>query len=292
MPELPEVETVRRGLEPTLKGAEIQSVLVRRANLREPIPADLKPRLEGARIRGLRRRSKYILIDTDRDDCLLVHLGMSGRVTIVPAGTAPTKRTASEGGEDDKARAYGKHDHIILTTTSGAQIIYTDPRRFGIWALFPASEEASHRLLAHIGPEPLSNSFHSDHLASVLRARKSPIKTSLLDQRLVAGLGNIYVCEALWRSRIHPARPANSLTAPEIETLTAHIKDVLTDAINAGGSSLKDYRGADGELGYFQHQFDAYGREGDACKRTGCDGTLERITQSGRSTFYCGGCQL
>ncbi|MFC3052217.1 bifunctional DNA-formamidopyrimidine glycosylase/DNA-(apurinic or apyrimidinic site) lyase [Kordiimonas pumila] len=276
MPELPEVETVRRGLLPVLEGATIRTAVARRANLRFPIPNDFTKRLEGNRITGLRRRSKYILIDCEDRLVVIVHLGMSGRVTIY------------KGTEPD---TIGKHDHISLITENGDHILYTDPRRFGLWTFTTADAVETHPLLINIGPEPLGNSFNSNVLKTAFSGKKSPIKAALLDQRSVAGLGNIYVCEALWRAGIHPEKQAGHLTSAEIEALVPIIRDVLTKAIEAGGSSLKDYTQANGELGYFQHSFQAYDREGTKCYKEGCGGTIMRIIQSNRSTFYCPTCQ-
>ncbi len=277
MPELPEVETVRRGLAPVLEGAVIKSAVARRPDLRIPIPTDFSSRLSGNKVERLTRRSKYILIECADGLIVIVHLGMSGRVTIVPAGT-PTPEP-------------GKHDHIILVTERGDHIFYNDTRRFGMVTFTSVSDMAAHPLLKDIGPEPLGNAFNTDVLRDGLRARKSTIKAALLDQKLVAGLGNIYVCEALWRAGIHPARIAQSVTGEEVSKLVPIIRDVLAEAIEAGGSTLKDHARTDGELGYFQHSFKAYGREGEGCSKPGCGGTVERIVQQGRSSFFCGTCQ-
>lgn len=282
MPELPEVETVRRGLAPVMKGARIAKAEVNRPDLRWPFPPLLAERLSGRAVARLRRRSKYILADLEGDEVLLIHLGMSGRMTVSgdPLGHFQHAHAAPE-----------KHDHMVLTMENGTRIALNDPRRFGSVDLFPSREEASHRLIAHLGPEPLGNGFTGPGLAAALQGRRSPIKAALLDQRIVAGLGNIYVCEALHRSGIHPARAAGRIAAPRIEALVPHIRQVLEDAIAAGGSSLRDHRQASGELGYFQHNFRAYGREGAPCPTPDCPGTIRRIVQSGRSTFYCPDCQ-
>ena len=285
MPELPEVETVRRGLEPALTGARIAQADVNRPDLRWPFPDRMSARLTGARVVALRRRSKYILADLDTGETLLIHLGMSGRMTI----SLPEDGTLIPGvfalGHPPKA----KHDHVVLHTDAGARITFNDARRFGAMDLFPT--DTTHALLASLGPEPLGNAFDGPSLADALKGRNTPIKSALLDQRIVAGLGNIYVCEALWRTGIHPARKAGRIARARIEALAPVIRDVLTEAIEAGGSSLRDHRQASGELGYFQHRFAAYGRENEPCRTPGCDGVIRRIVQSGRSSFYCPSCQ-
>lgn len=282
MPELPEVETVRTGLAPVMEGKTITHAQVNRPDLRWPFPPDMADRLTGRRVLGLRRRSKYILADLDSGETLLIHLGMSGRMLISgdPLGNFVHEHPAPE-----------KHDHVILEMESGARITFNDPRRFGAMDLLQTASADQHKLLAVLGPEPLGNDFNEPMLVKALQRRNSPIKSVLLDQKLVAGLGNIYVCEALYRSRIHPKRKASRLSAARAATLVPVIRDVLTQAIAAGGSSLKDFRQADGELGYFQHSFDVYGREGQPCRTSGCDAEIQRITQSGRSTFYCPNCQ-
>ena len=281
MPELPEVETVRRGLEPVLVGHVIAHADVRRPDLRRPLPPGLAARLTGARVAALRRRSKYLLADLDGGDTLLVHLGMSGRVLVsgAPIGAFHHAHPAPE-----------KHDHVVLDLDDGARLTFNDARRFGLIDLVPTPSLDAYPLLAGLGPEPLGNAFSAAALAPRLANRFAPIKAILLDQRVVAGLGNIYVCEALWRARISPLREAGAVTPEETETLVAAIRAVLTDAIAAGGSSLRDYRQADGELGYFQHSFSVYGREGAPCPRG--DGIVARVVQSGRSSFFCPGCQL
>lgn len=294
MPELPEVETVRRGLEPALQGRVLAEVIQRRADLRWPLPERFAERLTGRRVERLRRRSKWILIDldagSDGNETWMVHLGMSGRMLIGDPATG--------GGDNaqlaDFAHAagqYGKHDHIVITTDRGIQITYNDARRFGAMDLWPTGDLDRHPHLATLGPEPLGNTFNADVLAEAFRGRNSPVKAALLDQKTVAGLGNIYVCEALFRSGIHPTRLAGSISARRIEVLAAEIVATLTEAIEAGGSSLRDYRRADGELGYFQHVFKVYGREGEGCSGPGCTSLIRRIVQSGRSTFYCPKCQ-
>lgn len=282
MPELPEVETVRRGLAPVMEQKIIQRADINRPDLRRPFPENMATRLTGQRVLRLRRRSKYILADLSSGETLLIHLGMSGRMLVSgdPLGKFVHEHPAPE-----------KHDHVVLHMEGGARITFNDPRRFGAMDLLSTSEGDTHPLLASIGPEPLSNAFSESHLVSVLSGRKTPIKSALLDQKNVAGLGNIYVCEALFRAGIHPARKVTNLPQDQIEQLVPIIRTVLEEAIEAGGSSLKDFRQADGELGYFQHGFDVYGREGSPCKTPDCKETIHRITQSGRSSFYCPNCQ-
>lgn len=282
MPELPEVETVRRGLVPAMEGAVIARADVNRPDLRWPFPERMAERLTGSRVTALRRRSKYILADLSTDETLLIHLGMSGRMLISgdPLGQFLHDHPAPE-----------KHDHVVFHMNNGARVTFNDPRRFGAMDLLDTATAQEHPLLASIGPEPLGNDFHEDYLVEKLSGRKTPIKSALLDQKIVAGLGNIYVCEALFRAKISPKRHVNKLSAPRIRTLVPIIREVLSDAIAAGGSSLKDFRQADGELGYFQHSFDVYGREGKPCRTPDCSGHTARITQSGRSSFYCPQCQ-
>jgi formamidopyrimidine-DNA glycosylase len=270
MPELPEVETVRRGLALKMNGRRIVRAELRRADLRRPFPTALAAHLEGARIGALGRRGKYILIELDADGLLLLHLGMSGRVT------------ASHEILPD-----ARHDHVVLTLDDGTIIRFNDPRRFGLLDYVKRGEEAQHPLLSGLGPEPLEAEFNSSYLAGALAGKMTPIKSALLDQRIVAGLGNIYVCEALFRSGISPRRLAGSIGLGRAERLIEGIRSVLTEAIAAGGSSLRDYVQADGELGYFQHSFAVYGREGEPCPGCDCGGGVRRIVQSGRSTFFC-----
>ncbi|SDF13145.1 bifunctional DNA-formamidopyrimidine glycosylase/DNA-(apurinic or apyrimidinic site) lyase [Sulfitobacter delicatus] len=282
MPELPEVETVRRGLAPAMEGQVIARAEVNRPDLRWPFPERMAERLTGQRVTLLRRRSKYILADLEGGESLLVHLGMSGRMLVSgdPLGQFRHNHPAPE-----------KHDHVVLHMENGARITFNDPRRFGAMDLMPTATAEAHKLLASLGPEPLGNDFHEALLVAALKGRNMPIKSALLDQRIVAGLGNIYVCEALYRAGLHPARKAGRISGARVAGLVPIIRQVLAEAIEAGGSSLRDFRQADGELGYFQHRFDVYGREGEACRRPGCDGTLARIVQSGRSSFYCPRCQ-
>ncbi|MEO1292535.1 MAG: bifunctional DNA-formamidopyrimidine glycosylase/DNA-(apurinic or apyrimidinic site) lyase [Pseudomonadota bacterium] len=286
MPELPEVETVRRGLEPVLAGARIATAQVRRPDLRWPFPENFQDRLTGRRILRLGRRSKYILADLDRDETLIIHLGMSGRMLI----ETDAARDAPGAFHHERA-APGAHDHVILETDAGARVIFNDARRFGAMDLCATASLEAHWMLKTLGPEPLGNGFSPDYLAERFQGRKTPVKAALLDQKTVAGLGNIYVCEALWRARIHPKRLAGRIGMARIDALVQAVRAVLEEAIDAGGSSLRDYRQADGELGYFQHAFAVYGREGEACKRPECGGEIGRIVQSGRSSFHCKSCQ-
>ena len=282
MPELPEVETVLRGLAPVIEGQKITKATVNRPDLRWPFPENMAQRLTGQSILQLRRRSKYILADLSSQETLLIHLGMSGRILISgdPLGRYAHAHSTPE-----------KHDHVILDFSNGARVTFNDPRRFGAMDLFDSNTAASSKLLAHLGPEPLGNLFDAKTFARAAKQRRSPIKSVLLDQRIIAGLGNIYVCETLFRAGISPLKNANRISLPKLETLVPHIKDVLNAAITAGGSTLRDFKHTDGELGYFQHSFDVYGREGEPCHRPNCRGQIKRMVQSGRSSFYCALCQ-
>lgn len=280
MPELPEVETVRRGLLPVMEGRVIDLACVNRPDLRWPLPEAMADRLTGKRVLALRRRSKYILADLSSGETLLIHLGMSGRMLI----------SGQMVGEFHHAHpAPQKHDHVVLHMEGGARVTFNDARRFGAMDLLPTATAEAHPLLAEIGPEPLGNAFNESYLAARLKDRNTPIKSALLDQHLVAGLGNIYVCEVLYRARVAPDRKARDVRSPA--ALVPVIRQVLAEAIEAGGSSLRDYRQADGELGYFQHAFRVYGREGEPCLTPGCQSHIARIVQSGRSSFYCPTCQ-
>ncbi len=269
MPELPEVETTVRGLAAVLQGERLTRVEPRRADLRRPIPLDLRQRLQGAQVTGLGRRAKYGLIETDRGDTLIFHLGMSGRWQIDPD-------------------VIGPHGHLILETAAGRQLVLDDPRRFGSLDLVPTQALASFPAFAAMGPEPLDEVFTAAVLAKAIAGRAAPIKALLLDQRIVAGLGNIYVCEALHMSGIAPSRAGGSVSLARLEKLVIAIKQVLASAIEAGGSTLRDYARPDGELGYFFKQWRVYGREGQACS---CGSPVKRRVDSGRSTFYCVKCQ-
>lgn len=275
MPELPEVETTKRGLIPSLKGRTVVSVTKRRDKIRIPIPDDFEERIEGRRVLSIDRRAKYLQILLDSGDIIICHLGMSGKFTIREKDDIP----------------FEKHDHVIFETDRGEWIIYNDPRRFGLMTLCAQHELADHKLFKSMAVEPLGNEFNGVYLKEKLTGKTSAIKTNLLDQRVVVGLGNIYVCEALNRAKISPVKKATDLSLDETERLVPIIRDILNRAIEAGGSSLKDFVGTDGDLGYFQHQFTCYGREGEPCQNSDCGGEIERIIQGGRSTFYCPACQ-
>jgi formamidopyrimidine-DNA glycosylase len=270
MPELPEVETVVRGLTPVWQGRRFARVEARRPDLRFPLPEDLGQRLVGATVTGLGRRAKYGLVHTDRGDTMIFHLGMSGRMRLDPP-------------------AIEKHDHVLFETDAGQVVAFNDARRFGSLDFARTDALASHPALAGLGPEPLGDGLTAAHLAAAFAGRAAPVKALLLDQRVVAGLGNIYVCEALHLARVHPERPGRDVTPAEAERLAPAIRGVLEAAVEAGGSSLRDYVQVDGELGYFQKQWRVYGREGEACPV--CEGPVARRTQSGRSSFFCGACQ-
>jgi formamidopyrimidine-DNA glycosylase len=274
MPELPEVETVMRGLEASLLGRRIARAELRRADLRWRVPAELPRVLTGATVASFRRRAKYIVMQLDGRPSVLIHLGMSGRMNIGAAGQNATPR----------------HEHLLIETEDGTRVGFVDPRRFGALDLLDPAAEDKHPLLAALGPEPLSADFSTAHLARALAGRNTPIKAALLDQHNVAGLGNIYVSEALFRARISPERLAGDVPRTAIARLVREIRATLTEAIAAGGSTLRDYAKPDGELGYFQHSFKVYGRDGSACEHcpglSVCPG-IRRIVQSGRSSFYC-----
>ena len=292
MPELPEVETVRRGLQPVLEGRRIAAAVVRRADLRLPFPPRLAERLTGRRVERLRRRAKYILADLDGGETLIVHLGMSGRFTVYPAGSNEGAMLGEfHHAAPEAAAGAGKHDHVLLETAEGARLVYNDHRRFGLMLLEPTAGLDAHRLFAGLGPEPLDPPLGAAALGARLRNKAAPIKAALLDQRVVAGLGNIYVSEALHRAGIHPGRAAGSLSPPRIARLADAVTAVLAAAIAAGGSTLRDHAQVNGELGYFQHAFRVYDRAGTPCPTPGCPGTVRRIVQAGRSTFYCARCQ-
>lgn len=276
MPELPEVETVCRGIQNALQGNVIETVHVFRPDIRFPIPKNLADLSKGQTLSSIHRRGKYALLNLSNDQTIIIHLGMSGRILITPTGENRSKE---------------KHDHVVFDFKDGAQMAFNDPRRFGFIDITPTASLEEYKFFASMGPEPLSNHFNGDYLLKALQNKKSPIKTALLDQKIVSGLGNIYVCEALFKAGISPIRTGQSLNRDEIEKLTHAIKETLTIAIEAGGSSLKDYQQTDGTLGYFQHQFAVYGKAGGKCPECCCDikdtDGIQKIVQAGRSTFYC-----
>ncbi len=284
MPELPEVETVRRGLAPVLEGAVLARVEARRPDLRFPLPERMAERLTGARVTALRRRAKYLLIDLDRNETLISHLGMSGRWIV-------SGRAGQPGDFYFEGPHLPAHDHVILETAAGGLLTYNDPRRFGFLdlAATDALEETSH--FKGMGPEPLGNAFTGDHLAAAFAGKSQNVKAKLLDQRIIAGLGNIYVCEALWRAGISPKRAAGRIAPGRLGVLAQAIREVLGEAILAGGSTLRDFAAVDGAAGGFQQRFAVYDQAGGGCQRPGCGGVIRRAVQAGRSTFYCAVCQ-
>jgi formamidopyrimidine-DNA glycosylase len=292
MPELPEVETVRAGLEPLLRGRRFKNVEQRRKDLRFPLPDRFVERLTGAKVLSVDRRAKYLVLPLDSGEVLAMHLGMTGRFTISAPGGANGRvlgdYTYAHGGD-------ATHDHVVFTMSGGAVVTYNDARRFGYMTLIAAHELNRNAFFASLGIEPLSDQLNGEYLAATARGRKLDLKAFLMDQRIVAGLGNIYVCEALFRARLDPfkraARLATPSGKPRAERLAREIKAVLRDAIRAGGSTLRDYKQADGSEGSFQHSFGVYGREGEPCRRLGCRGIVRRTTQGGRSTFWCPVCQ-
>jgi formamidopyrimidine-DNA glycosylase len=292
MPELPEVETVRRGLAPVMEGARFAEVEARRADLRWPLPKDFVQRLSGKAVSGLGRRAKYLLADLSSGEVLLMHLGMSGSFHVFRGGD----EQATARYHHERAR-HLKHDHIVFRMSNGAVVTFNDPRRFGFMKLVPRATLDDEPHLRALGPEPLGNAFDAAMLARACAGKKTSLKAALSDQRVVAGLGNIYVCEALHRARLSPKRRASTIATRKGEPndhaarLVEGIRAVLNDAITAGGSSLRDHRRTDGELGMFQHNFRVYDREGKRCPTPGCKGTIKRIVQTGRSTFFCPVCQ-
>ncbi|PSC03879.1 DNA-formamidopyrimidine glycosylase [Alsobacter soli] len=293
MPELPEVETVRRGLEPAMVGQTIVGVEQRRPDLRFPFPERFAERLTGRKVEALGRRAKYLLADLSGGDVLVMHLGMTGRFTVAmpEAGASPLGEFHHEAG------GVAAHDHVVLRLANGAVITYNDARRFGFMTLIARAELNEHPLFRAMGIEPLGNELNGASLAALFAGKSAPLKAALLDQRLVAGLGNIYVCEALHRARLSPRREAGTIASKaggptqKSERLAGVIRDVLEEAVAAGGSTLRDYAHTDGSLGYFQHTFRVYDREGAPCPTPGCRGVVQRIVQSGRSTFFCASCQ-
>ncbi len=305
MPELPEVETVRRGLAPVMEGARFVKVEARRPDLRRPLPENFSARLEGQTVTALRRRAKYLLADLTSGEVLMMHLGMSGSFRVSRGERVARQRDAKGAGA--RAGTLGAfhhprseaqaHDHVVFHMSNGVRIAFNDPRRFGLMLLVPAPTLAAHPLMKAIGPEPLDKKFDAAVLARACAGKATSLKAALSDQTVVAGLGNIYVCEALHRARLSPKRGAATIATKagrpnaRAEALVAAIKAVLKDAIAAGGSSLRNYSRTDGELGLFQHRFRVYDREGASCVTPGCNGTVIRIVQNGRSTFFCPKCQ-
>lgn len=286
MPELPEVETVRRGLAPVLTRRRIVAADIRREGLRRPFPPGLAERLQGVRVLALGRRSKYLLAELDSGETLILHLGMSGRIILRrPEGAA------RPGGFHHDPAGGDRHDHVVIVLEDGMSVVFNDPRRFGVIDLAATVGLEAHPLLAAIGPEPLGNRFDGAYLRAALAARRGPVKTALLDQKLVAGIGNIYACEALHAAGISPRRRADRIAAVRVERCVRAIRETLAAAIDSGGSTLRDYRRADGEIGGYQSHFRVYDKEGKACRTPDCVGIIARITQAGRSTYYCPRCQ-
>ena len=286
MPELPEVETVRAGLAPAFEGARFARVEARRPDLRFPLPENFAARLETRRVTALRRRAKYLLADLDSGETLVMHLGMSGSFRV--------GRDGGEATPGDFHRERGKaaaHDHVVFDFEGGARVVYNDPRRFGFMDLVATEGLAGSKHFRAMGLEPLDDPLDGAAVLRLFDGKAAPLKAALLDQSLIAGLGNIYVCEALHRAGLSPKRAAGAVTKAKAAQLAQAVRDVLREAIEAGGSSLRDHRQTNGELGYFQHAFRVYDREGAACPTPGCRGTILRVTQSGRSTFFCGACQ-
>ena len=292
MPELPEVETVRRGLQPVMEGARFNKVEAHRGDLRWPLPKDFVRRLERKSVAGLGRRGKYLLVDLSSGEVLLMHLGMSGSFRVLHG-----KKGKTPGRFHHKRGEPGKHDHVVFEMSSGARVSFNDPRRFGFMKIVPRAKLEEEPWLRNMGPEPLGNEFDAALLARACAGKNTSLKAALSDQRVVAGLGNIYVCEALNRARLSPKRRASTIADKagaanaRAQALVQAIKAVLQDAIKAGGSSLRDHRRTDGELGDFQHSFGVYDREGKPCPTRGCAGKVRRIVQTGRSTFFCPVCQ-
>jgi formamidopyrimidine-DNA glycosylase len=274
MPELPEVETVCRGLQPVLEGRRIVRLTLRRKDLRIPFPKDLKARTEGHKVERIFRKAKYIVMALDSGDALIAHLGMSGRMQVVKS-----------------AMPFDAHDHVIFVTDNGAEVRFNDPRRFGLLTITPLADLESHKLFRHLGPDPLEDSFTPEALSAALKGRKTAIKTALLDQRIVVGVGNIYASESLHLAGISPKRTAGTVAGDRARVLVPAIKKVLRQAIAAGGSSLRDHVQPSGELGYFQHAWKVYGREGEACRCGADKAVIKRIVQGARSTFFCAKCQ-
>jgi formamidopyrimidine-DNA glycosylase len=296
MPELPEVETVMRGLQRAMEGRRLETVELRCPKLRFPFPQDFAARLKGRKVEAFKRRAKYILVSIEGGDCLLMHLGMTGRFAVIdPAGRARNLGEFYEEGAHI-GLGDGPHDHVLFRLDNGTHVIYGDARRFGFMDLFPERDTLNHERLRNIGVEPLGNEFNAEYLAQAFAGKSAPLKAALLDQSIVAGLGNIYVCEALFRTGLSPKRKARTLVKrgkpdPRLEELVRHIGNVLTEAIAYGGSTLNDFIHTDGKTGEFQQRFAVYDREGDPCTTPNCRSTIRRLVQSGRSTFYCPTCQ-
>lgn len=280
MPELPEVETVRRGLTPAMQGQRITQLEVNRADLRYPFPDKFKERIEGATITHMGRRAKFLVTELSTGEALIMHLGMSGRFTVDTSSTADFHHDPGTNP---------KHDHVVFHMQNGATVTYNDPRRFGFMELWPMADINAYPRVAHLGPEPLSNHFNAAYLDAALTGKAAPIKAALLDQSIIAGLGNIYVCEALYRAGISPKRKSSTIPGNRAARLAPKVNDVIAEAIAAGGSSISDFASASGELGYFQKHFSVYDREGEPCET--CNKPIKRLVQSGRSTFYCSNCQ-
>lgn len=295
MPELPEVETVRRGIQPVMEGAVIEKAVINRPNLRFSFPQNFVARLEGQKVLSVGRRAKYLVLDLASNEVLVMHLGMSGsfRIEMAEGVSAP-------GVFHHPRSDVQKHDHVIISVNGlhgRAEIIYNDPRRFGYMDLVPREEMETNKHFANVGIEPTGNALDGAVISQLFAGKTSPLKAALLDQRLIAGLGNIYVCEALWRAGLSPLRKATTITRKDgkatkrTELLATSIREIIASAIEAGGSSLRDHKQTDGTMGYFQHKFNVYDQEGKPCKSQGCTSTIKRIVQSGRSTFYCPTCQ-
>jgi len=287
MPELPEVETVVQGLLTAIAGKLIKDVTINRPNLRWPFPEGMKERLEGNVVLNVNRRSKYILVELSLGETMIMHLGMSGRVLI--------HQDKAQNGHKNfhfKQPSIKKHDHVIFDFEEGTRVVYNDPRRFGAIDVCRSTELGTHKMISNLGIEPLSNQFNAEFLFEKFKGSKTTIKAALLNQRHVCGLGNIYVCEALWRSGISPLKLAGKIKKTKIELLIVVIREVLLEAIASGGSSLKDFKNTEGTLGYFQHNFNVYDREGNSCKTEECNKKIKKIVQAGRSTFFCNNCQI
>jgi formamidopyrimidine-DNA glycosylase len=286
MPELPEVETVRRGLVPAMEGKRILHVETRRKDLRFPFPANFAERISGARMKHLGRRAKYLVGELSTGEALIMHLGMTGRFTV--SGPQPKRKPGkfhhgAERGEDEK------HDHVVFDMQGGVKVVFNDARRFGFMDLWPAGELEDYPGFDGLGPEPISNQFSAAYLEEAFEGKKAPVKAALLDQRVVAGLGNIYVSEALFRAGINPKKLAGAIKADKLARLAVEVRNVINEAIKAGGSTISDFATTDGELGYFQHRFRVYDKAGKPCPT--CGKPIKRLVQAGRSTFYCASCQ-